>query len=123
MAKILVVDDEDSIRDLLRKSLEKRGYSVSTASNGDEALAVLLQEEIDLLITDLVMPDKEGLEVIREVRKQLPNVKVIAISGGGRVGPVPYLTAAKHLGALRTFSKPISIQEIVSAIDDILDKN
>ena len=120
MARILVVDDEEQVRLLLRQVLERSGYQVIVASNGKAALELVREDIVDLVITDLVMPEKEGIEIITELKKEFPEVKIIAMSGGGRVGPEQYLHMSKLLGAMRTFTKPIDRKELLTAVEGIL---
>ncbi|HLC15607.1 MAG TPA: response regulator [Thermodesulfovibrionia bacterium] len=104
MAKILIIEDEDHIRTLLGTMLEQEGYEVLTAQNGKEGIKVFHSNQIDLIITDIFMPEKEGLETITELKKEFPDVKIIAISGGGQKGNLSFLTIAKHIGANRTLN-------------------
>ncbi|MBC8182464.1 response regulator [candidate division KSB1 bacterium] len=120
MAHILVVDDEIDIRLMLKKMLERDKHNVSLADDGNTALKILDEEQPDIMITDLIMPDKEGIETIIEVRKKHPNIKIIAISGGGRMGPTNYLRLAKSIGAARTFTKPFRQDDLLSAVNDLL---
>lgn len=121
MSRILLVDDDDEdFRNMLHKTLERAGYDVDPASNGKFVLEMYRQHPCDLILTDLVMPEKEGLETITEVRRFNPRVKIIAMSGGGRSGPRGYLDIAKKLGARRTLAKPFSQQEILDAIAEVL---
>ncbi len=120
MTRILVVDDEPQIRTLLRIILEKEGYQVVEARDGEEALNVFHREPADLIITDLIMPGKEGIETIREFRKRFPKVKIIAMSGGGRAEPQGYLHLAQRLGAAKTLAKPMSRNEILEAVAEVL---
>lgn len=121
MAQILIIDDEPQIRSMLRQMLEREGYSVLDAANGREALRHLAQNPVDLVITDLIMPDMEGIETIRNLKQAHPGIDIIAISGGGRIGPDTYLELARKLGARFTFTKPIGRSELVTAVRSILD--
>jgi len=94
MARILVIDDDDQILRTLHQVLEMEGHEVVDTSNGKEGIKFFRENGADLIITDIVMPEKEGLETIMELRRDFPDIKVIAISGGGRVDPVSYLTLA-----------------------------
>ena len=94
MARILVIDDDDQILRTLHQVLEMEGHEVVDASNGKEGIKLFRENGADLIITDIVMPEKEGLETIMELRRDFPDIKVIAISGGGRVDPESYLTLA-----------------------------
>jgi CheY-like chemotaxis protein len=106
MAKILVIDDEPSILIMIKKMLEREGHLVDTAANG----------------RDIIMPQKEGLEIILELRKKHPKLKIVAISGGGRIGPEGYLPSAKLFGADMVFQKPLVKNEFVEAISKLLSE-
>ena len=123
MARILTVDDDVQVRAMLRQMLERAGYEVVEAPNGEVALELLRQKQADLVITDLIMPGKEGIETIIELRRDYPDVKVIAVCGGTRAGAEDYLHAARLLGAHRTFVKPLDRKEIIQAIEELLGKN
>lgn len=120
MARILIVDDESVIRSTLRQMLENAGHEIYEASNGDEALRSFGQFELDLVITDIIMPKKEGIETIRELRAKAPDVKIIAISGGDRRGRSDYLGMAIKLGANEVISKPFRREQILKAVQDTL---
>ena len=122
MRKVLVIDDEPYILLMLKKMLEKAGYEVDLASNGKEGLELFEKESADLVITDIIMPDKEGLEIIMEMKKKRPNLKIIAISGGGRISPESYLECAAHFGASRVFQKPFKQKELVAAVNELIDQ-
>jgi len=123
MAKILVFDDELAILLMLKKMLEKAGHEVDIALNAREGMELFDSNIPDLLITDIIMPQKEGLETILELRQKYPGIKIIAISGGGRIGPSEYLQTAKYLGADLVFSKPLVQKEFLEAISLLLNKN
>ncbi len=120
MARILVIDDEQYILLMLKKMLEKAGYDVDIAINGEEGLRYYEKYPADLIITDIVMPEKEGLETIRELKNHNPDIKIIAISGGGRVDAKEYLESARLFGASKVFSKPFAQGEIVNAVQELL---
>ncbi len=120
MARILVVDDDESIRMMLRLILEGEGYEVTEADDGDKAIKAYRQEQCDLIITDIVMPEKEGLQMIMELKKDFPDVKIIVMSGGGRVAPTSYLNLAQKLGANRAFSKPFERKKLVDAVKELI---
>ena len=122
MAKILVLDDELSILLMIKKMLEKAGHEVSLALNGREGMELFEKNRPDLLITDIIMPEKEGLETIFELRRKHPELKIIAISGGGRISPDGYLPGAKLLGADMTFQKPLDQKEFLLAVSQLLNK-
>jgi CheY-like chemotaxis protein len=122
MPRILLVDDDQLFRTMLRIKLVKMGYLISEARHGREALALFKEKPTDLVITDLVMPDMEGLETIREFKQRHSGVKIIAMSGGGRGSSVSYLKMAGGLGAHRVLSKPFTDDELRSCLDDVLGK-
>ena len=121
MAKILVIDDDPSILTMLKKMLEREGYEVDIACNGSEGLDKIEDSPPDLLITDIVMPEKEGMELIFYLRRKKPELKIIAISGGGRFNYEGYLTSAKYLGADLVFQKPLIHKEFVQAVSDLIN--
>ena len=120
MARILIIDDEVQILNMLRQMLEGEGYEVIDAPNGKEGIRRYRENPADLIITDILMPEKEGIETIQELKRDFPDVKIIAMSGGGRVGPGDYLHLAKMLGAQHTFAKPIEREELLKAVRELL---
>lgn len=120
MARILVVDDEPEVLLLLTDILESVGYEVVTATNGEEGLRQYQRGNVDLIVTDIIMPDKEGLESIMDYKQLNPEVKIIAISGGARIGPHTYLKMAEKFGARRVFSKPFRNKELLDAVEELL---
>jgi DNA-binding response OmpR family regulator len=122
MAKILVIDDEPSILIMIKKMLEREGHLVDTAANGRVGTELFEKNNHDLIITDIIMPQKEGLEIILELRKKHPKLKIVAISGGGRIGPEGYLPSAKLFGADMVFQKPLIKNEFVEAISKLLSE-
>ncbi|MBF0550185.1 MAG: response regulator [Deltaproteobacteria bacterium] len=120
MAKILVVDDDLDFREMLCFSLRKDGFEVSEASDGNKAIKLVGCEPVDLVITDLIMPNKEGIELIMELRRTMPGIKIIAMSGGGRVSPKSYLAVANALGADRTIAKPVFRDDLIKVIGELL---
>ncbi|OFY66704.1 MAG: hypothetical protein A2V46_12360 [Bacteroidetes bacterium RBG_19FT_COMBO_42_7] len=122
MAKILVVDDEPAILLMLKKMLEKADHEVDTASDGNEGIILFEKNKHDLLITDIIMPQKEGMETIIELHKKYPDLKIIAISGGGRISPDGYLPGAKLLGANMVFQKPLVQKEFLEAVAILLNE-
>ncbi len=119
-ARILIIDDEEQIREMLAQMLTREGYKVVHADNGKEGMKACREQEVDLIITDIIMPEKDGIEMILELRHDFPHLKVIAISGGGRLGPDGYLEMAQKLGAHRTFFKPFNRKEILDAVQELL---
>ena len=120
MKHILLIDDEEQIRKTLKVILEREGYSVSVASNGNQGLRLFREKGADLIITDIIMPDKEGLETIVDIKKEAPRVKIIAISGGGRITSQDLLLWAGKLGVNMTFSKPVDFDEFLKSIAILL---
>ena len=121
MKRILLVDDDDRLRDTLSEVLKRAGYDVEDASNGAIALNKYRRAPSDLVITDIVMPEREGLETIRELRRHDPGVRIIAISGGGVGSARTYLATATAFGADRIIAKPFSRAELLSAVEETLD--
>ena len=120
MARILIIDDESQIRSMLRLMLERGGYEVIEAADGMEGIRQYRDNPADLIITDLIMPNKDGIGMIIELKKEFPKVKIIAMSGGGVNRPEGYLDGAKKLGATRTLTKPIDREEMLSAVKETL---
>ncbi|MBU0729112.1 MAG: response regulator [Proteobacteria bacterium] len=122
MARILVVDDEVPFRKALCKMLLNAGFDVDEAADGSEAIKIYRQHPADLVIMDIVMPEKEGIETIIELRRDYPDIKIIAISGGGEYGhPEGYLAVAKKLGVLKTFAKPFEYKAFIDAVKAALN--
>ena len=120
MARILIIDDEPQIRSMLTLMLERDGYEVVEAPDGVEGIKAYRQQPADLIITDLIMPNKDGIGMIIDLKKEFPDVKIIAMSGGGLNKPDGYLKGAKKLGASCTLTKPIDREEMLQAVRDIL---
>jgi CheY-like chemotaxis protein len=118
MAKILLIEDDLKFRPIVRAALEKAGHVVTEAGNGKEGIAKYHADPADVVITDLVMPEKEGIETIMALRRDFPSVKIIAMSGSAHSGT--YLHLAKQLGARRTLGKPFAAEELLGAIDAAL---
>ncbi len=121
MKRILIIDDEQPILLFLKAILEKEGYQVVEATDGEKGMELFKQSHFDLLIVDMVMPAKDGLKMIMEVMELTPQQPVIAISGGGRVIPKErYLTVASLLGNVKTISKPFTREIIVETVSDLI---
>jgi YesN/AraC family two-component response regulator len=116
MYKILIVDDEPLIRDGLKQTLEIEDFNVETASNGTDAMETFDSFHPDLVITDIIMPEKDGIEIIWDIKEKFPDVKIIAISGGGRIAATDHLKIAKKLGANAILTKPFSTDELLLEI-------
>ncbi len=123
MARILIMDDDSLIRRLLRQVLEGEGYEVVEASDGTQGINLNRKMHCDLIITDIIMPEKEGIETIGELRREFKGIKIIAMSGGGRIGPDAYLKMAKDFGAMRTIVKPINREELLKAAKELLESD
>ena len=120
MARILIVDDDAQIREMLAIFLERNGYEVVTAADGGKAYQIIGEQTIDVVITDIVMPEHEGFETIRRIRHSYPDTGIIAMSGGGHIPPEHYLAIAKRLGARGTFFKPVDCKQLLAMIRDIV---
>jgi DNA-binding response OmpR family regulator len=120
MARILIIDDEADLRTILRDILEVQGYEVIEASNGREGLQRYLLAPMDLVITDLLMPEHEGMETIQAMRRVNPQIKIIAITGGGQTGTMDFLHVAAVLGAQRTLRKPFRQGELLAAVRELM---
>jgi len=121
MIKILVIEDDNSFRNVLVKMLEKANFEVMQADNGTQAIKNCETFKPALVLTDIIMPDKEGLETIQELLTINPDLKIIAMSGGGRFGPNSYLPLAEKFGAKKTLQKPFMRDELLSAIKEVLE--
>lgn len=120
MANILVVDDNIAFLEIQTEYLRRAGHEVTPATNGIEAMNRVDSQRFDLVITDLIMPDKEGVQVIMELRKKHPGIRIIAMSGGGRVNAEDYLAIARRLGATKTLSKPFTGEELLGAVSEVM---
>ena len=120
LARILVIEDDVEVRKVIRRILEKNGHQVIEAANGKDGISKYRQDPTDLIITDIIMPEKEGIETIGELRKDFPNVKIIAVSGGGRIKSGDYLVLAQKIGAMRTLAKPFEWDTFVGTINELL---
>lgn len=123
MARILIIDDETQIRSMLRLMLERVGYEVIEAADGMEGIRQYRDNPTDLIITDLIMPNKDGIGMMIELKKEFPRVKIIAMSGGGVNRPEGYLDGAKKLGATRTLTKPIDRDKMLNAVKETLKED
>jgi CheY-like chemotaxis protein len=121
MSGILLVEDDRELREMLKLSLMRRKYTVFEAGDGKEAILHFKPSITDLVVTDLIMPEEDGLKVIIKLREFKPSLKIIAISGGGKVGPGSYLNLAKALGANAIFSKPFSTRDLILKIEELLN--
>jgi CheY-like chemotaxis protein len=120
MARILLIEDDESVRTMLRQILIHFGHTVLEARDGKEGMKMFPHARADLVITDIVMPEKEGLEVLMELRREQPPVKIIAMSGGGLGMATDYLHTAKLMGAAKVLTKPFSNEVLMAAINELL---
>lgn len=119
---ILVIDDEPSICIVLKKMFEKAGYRVLTAENGIKGLKLFRENEVDLVVVDLIMPEKDGIETIQDIKAVAPDIHIIAISGGGMIKADLYLNLAEKVGAVTSFEKPVPMDGMLSCVADLLDE-
>ena len=122
MSRILIIEDEEQTRRMIVEVLQRAGYEVSEARDGVEGLRRYRESPTDLIITDILMPGKEGLETIMELRRDFPRIKIIAMSGGGRTGNLNFLDIAERLGAQRTLQKPFHLQEVLQCVQALLEE-
>ena len=121
MSTILVIEDDPGVRRVLQHTLEYAGHTVRAVDNGRDALRAVHETEPDLVVTDIVMPDSDGLEVIRILTSDHPGVRIIAISGGGMIHRTTYLDLAHLLGAHLTLHKPVLPSDLIFAVSELLD--
>lgn len=121
MPGILIIEDDNDLREMLKISLHRRKYTVLEAQNGKDAITHFKPSVTDLVVTDLIMPEEDGLKVIMKLREIKPSIKIIAISGGGKAGPGSYLNLAKALGADVIYSKPFSVNDMIRKIGELLE--
>jgi DNA-binding response OmpR family regulator len=129
MTRIVVIDDDEAMRDVLIEVLEREGFEVNVANNGDDGLRLLRENSADLVITDVIMPLKNGIDTAREIRSEFPDTRIIVISGGGNITPMEYepsaitttafLALASATGADVTLTKPFERQELVDAVKEL----
>ncbi len=120
MAKILLIDDERAMRQIIFKTLEGAGHAVRQAENGKAGLALFNSHTFELVITDVFMPDKDGIETIREIKAQAPATRILAVSGGGRAGATEFLGLAKLFGADMILQKPFRIHSLLDTVEQLL---
>ena len=120
MKRILLVEDDSAFLEVLRKVLVQAEYRVTVASDGLIALRLMENESFDLVMTDILMPNHDGVELVKHIKKNTPDMKIIAMSGGGSLGSETYLTTVKLLGADATLTKPFEMRELFSCMKDLL---
>ena len=116
---VLIIDDDEDVRDSIRLILETQGYSVDVASDGDEGIALCNNGSFDVAIVDLLMPRKEGIATIVELKRDVPELRILAISGGSNYMQMDYLSMAKKLGAAETLLKPFKAHELLGAMQKL----
>ena len=116
MPRILVIDDDSQVREMLEEMLNRVSYEVVAAENGRKGLDSLKDQPVDLAIVDMLMPDMDGLETIRRVRSEHPNIPIIALSGGGSFDRFDLLEKAKSLGAVASLRKPVDWEELTTVV-------
>lgn len=121
MVKVLLIDDEMLVQLSVRQVLETAGHDVTVAGNGRDALALFENEDFDLVITDIIMPDMEGIEVITRLKKVRAGVRILAMSGGGRVGNMGFLKLARKAGARAVIAKPFTGEEFLDRVEEVLN--
>jgi CheY-like chemotaxis protein len=120
--RILVIDDDNDVRQLICRMISSEGYEALEASNGKEGMIIIRSDpKIDIVVTDLIMPEQEGLETIKELKRDFPQIKILAISGGGKIDAQNYLAIAKGMGADLALSKPFVRQDFLNAIQKLMD--
>lgn len=117
MGRILLIDDNVALRDLMALALERAGHTVLTAGTGKEGILLLRQNSVDALVTDVVMPDQDGLETLQQARRLRPDLRIVVISGDSPRHAPLYLKIAGHLGAHQTLQKPFAIPELLAAVE------
>lgn len=120
--RILVIDDDDQVRATARKALQRAGYDVRDAADAAAGLRLLRERPADLVVTDIYMPGQDGLETIRQLRKEWPTTKIVTMSGGSQAGPLDLQEHARALGAHRTLAKPFRLQEFLALVAALLDE-
>jgi DNA-binding response OmpR family regulator len=120
MSHVLIIDDDLTILNLFEQFLSSDGFSVSVAKDGREGLSLMKQRKPDLIITDIMMPEMDGLELIRKIRSHHPEIPVIAISGGMKGAQINFLPHARKFGACRVFEKPVSLSHLRTAVRELL---
>ena len=118
--RVLVVDDDAGIRNFVRMLLELEGYEVATVANGNEALEEQRRDPAAIILTDIFMPDAEGMETIVQLREEFPEAKIIVMSGGGSYRGADYLALARELGAVKSLKKPFAPQDLIDAMREVV---
>ena len=117
--KVLVIDDDHLVRYTLSRILQRSGYDVVTASDGRRGMLLLREEHPDVVVTDIIMPEQEGIDTIIQIRRERPSIKIIAISGGGRIRNIDFLQMAHSLGADDVIRKPFEANELLARLTEL----
>ena len=120
MSTILIIDDDAQLNLMLKSALELKGYTVDTACNGKKAKSLYQKNTYDVIITDIIMPEGDGFEVVLDLRRMGMSDRTIAISGGGRTSAEAYLATAQHFDVAAIFSKPLDLQLLRNKVDEII---
>ena len=123
MATILVIEDDKDLRKFLIRLLERENYYILEAENGIDVATILINVQPDLVITDIIMPEQDGIGTINMLREKHPDIKIIAISGGGNILKADYLEIARKLGAHYAFAKPFDNKHLLAKVKELLEKN
>jgi len=121
MAKVLIVDDDPQFRAMIAQALNRHGFEVLEAADGNEAINLYRDNSPDVAIIDILMPEKDGLEAIQEIRLSSPDARIVAISGGGKTVQIDYLPVARVMGAQQILRKPIDPLELIQVIQGLLE--
>ena len=120
MAKILIVDDSFSARKFIAHLLKNAGHEITEAEDGQTCLKIVKEQKLDLIVLDIVMPEKEGIETILEFRRLFPEARIVAVSGGGKIDADSYLNLARRIGAVATLTKPFSWSQLLDVVQKAL---
>jgi CheY-like chemotaxis protein len=121
MARVIVIDDQEPIRRIVRTALERAGHEVLDAADGEVGLQLLERHATDVVLSDIFMPGMDGIQMLRQIRRQFPAVKVIVMSGGDSTGMLDLRRDAELLGAVKSLSKPFTTHEIVAVVNSVLE--
>lgn len=119
--KLLIIDDQDEVRGFLKRAAHSLGYEVACCENGAEGVAKCVEWNPDVVLTDIFMPERDGLETIRELRQSVPGIRIIAMSGGGSIGHMDILKTARAMGAQIVLTKPFTRNVLAKAIQTVLE--
>lgn len=122
MGRVIVIDDQEPIRRIVRSALERAGHDVLEAGDGERGLELLASHTADVVLSDIFMPGMDGIQMLRQIRKQFPSVKVIVMSGGDSRGMLDLRRDAELLGAVKSLSKPFTTHEIVAVVNSVLER-